>query len=109
LQPQPVFLKASVVVEPIEKLAVGIATVIQESQRGGRLEHASAGQFHAVAGILGFHREYLTDDLAHDHVGSDPPTGENALADVGFSDPDDPGEPVRRGILGTPGTITRGG
>ena len=80
--------------------------MVQESQRGGRFQHHSARQFHAVARILGLDRENLAEDLAEHHACLELPPGEDATADVRLVDLHELGEPVtprRPGFLGASG------
>jgi len=82
LQPQPVFLETSILVEPIEELAVGIATVVQESQRCDRFEHFAAWQFHAIRRIIGLHEEHFSKNLAEHPSALELAPGEHSPADV---------------------------
>jgi hypothetical protein len=94
LQPQPVFLGGGVFVEPIEKFAVGIATVIDESQWRRRLQQFSAGQFHAIARVGGMFVHHLTCDLAYHDARFEAAGGKNSVADVGRSDPEEAAQTI---------------
>jgi hypothetical protein len=85
LQPQAVFLLVRLFVLPIEKFAVGIATVIQKSQWRGRFQQFSAGQTHAIIGVVGVVIEDFPLDFAENSVGGQPTAGKNALSHGRFA------------------------
>lgn|GEM_PF-5227897 len=74
--------------------------MVHESERRGRIEEPAAGQFHHVTGILRMVVEDGAEHLSEHDVGRDPAAGEDALADVGFRDPEETFEAGATGLAG---------
>ena len=74
--------------------------MVHESERRGRIEEPTAGQFHHVTGILRVGVEDGAEHLSEHDVRRDPAAGEDALADVGFRNPEETLESGSAGLAG---------